>query len=246
MSLFIWRFFLFFSLSILGSFTFAQEPVSDSTEIDFETQKISEVSGELELEQVVATEGLEESSEEESENSSSVSNEVNEADEINFDESLETVDEPEAIVKSNKEDQEMLLQIKSLIPKYKYNPSDQGDQDPFTPPTQLEGIATSEKDILHPVEKDSFDNIQLRAIIWARNEDAVPRALFETTDQKTYTLTKNDRLGKERALIFKIETNRVWVMKPFIDPGTGAIGYQPKEKTLDDKKQKDGSLYYEK
>ncbi len=151
---------------------------------------------------------------------------------------------------ASQKDQEMLLEIKSLIPVYRYSPSEK--EDPFSPPGQIGmvDLETKEKDVLHPVERDNLENIQLRAIIWGQNDEVVPRALFETTDQQTYTLTKNDRLGKERALIFKIETDRVWIMKPFVDPGTGVIGYEPDQKVLGDsnqqQQQKGGNLYYEK
>ena len=147
----------------------------------------------------------------------------------------------------SQKDESLRIKIKSFLIPYKYDPSGQA-RDPFDPPGQLSEITfiTPEDERLHPIEKDDLENIQLRAIISGQHENVIPRALFETSDKKTYTLTKNDRLGREGALIFRIEADRVWLMKPFADPGTGIVGYEPEEKILGyTPKQKKGSLYYE-
>ena len=128
-------------------------------------------------------------------------------------------------------DGEVETKIKQYIPVYKYDPVNK--KDPFSQPGGLgiKSLVTDPKERLHPVEFQNIDDLKLRAIIWSR-DGIIPRALFETADTKTYTLTKNDRVGQERAVIFRIDTDRVWLMKPFIDPNTGKTGYEPVEKKL--------------
>lgn len=120
------------------------------------------------------------------------------------------------------------LKIRAYTPDYKYTIEDK--KDPFSKPGALKDVTTLPEDRLHPVEQASIDNIQLRAIIWGR-DGVVPRALFEVQN-KTYTLTENDRLGQEGALIARIETDRIWAMKPVTDPATGLVRFEPYEKTL--------------
>ena len=145
-------------------------------------------------------------------------------------------------------DDELRIKIKSYLTPYKYDPSGQ-KRDPFDPPGQIGGVIveTPEDERLHPIERDDLDNIRLKAIISGPHENVIPRALFETSG-KTYTLTKNDRIGKEGALIFRIESDRVWLMKPFADPGTGVVGYEPEEKILgygSSQQQQNKGLFYE-
>ena len=129
----------------------------------------------------------------------------------------------------SQESSETLIEIKTLSPPYIYDPLDK--KDPFSKPGALKTVETDPKERIHPVEQESIENIQLRAIIWGK-DGITPRALFETQDKKAYTLTQNDRLGSESALIYKIESDRVWAMKPFVDPTTGLTGFEPYEKTL--------------
>ena len=134
------------------------------------------------------------------------------------------------------------LKIKAYTPNYKYTVEDK--KDPFSKPGALKDVTTLPEDRLHPVEQESIDNIQLRAIIWGR-DGVVPRALFETKN-RTYTLTENDRIGQEGALIARIETHRIWAMKPVTDPSTGLVSFEPYEKTLSPSGQKQGmELFYE-
>lgn len=120
------------------------------------------------------------------------------------------------------------LKIKAYTPDYKYTLEDK--KDPFSKPGALKDLTTSPEDRLHPVEQDSIDNIQLKAIIWGR-DGVIPRALFEVQN-KTYTLTENDRIGQEGALIARIETDRIWAMKPVTDPASGLVRFEPYEKIL--------------
>lgn len=136
------------------------------------------------------------------------------------------------------------LKIRAYTPDYKY--TFEGKKDPFSKPGALKDIKTLPEDRLHPVEQDSIDNIRLRAIIWGR-DGVIPRALFETKN-KTYTLTENDRIGQEGALIARIETDRVWTMKPVTDPATGLVKFEPYEKTLNAPRKgavKGTELFYE-
>lgn len=136
------------------------------------------------------------------------------------------------------------LKIKAYTPDYKY--TGEGKKDPFSKPGALKDITTLPEERLHPVEQDSIDNIRLKAIIWGR-DGVVPRALFEIQN-KTYTLTKNDRIGQEGALIARIETSRVWAMKPVTDPATGQVRFEPYEKTLKTSSgpsAKETELFYE-
>lgn len=133
-----------------------------------------------------------------------------------------------ALAEESEEVKSLRLKIKAYTPDYKY--TGEGKKDPFSKPGALKDVTTLPEERLHPVEQDSIDNIKLRAIIWGR-DGVIPRALFETQN-KTYTLTKNDRIGQEGALIARIETNRVWTMKPVTDPATGQVRFEPYEKTL--------------
>ena len=140
----------------------------------------------------------------------------------------ETVPKESVLAEESEEVKSLRLKIKAYTPDYKY--TGEGKKDPFSKPGALKDVTTIPEERLHPVEQDSIDNIQLRAIIWGR-DGVIPRALFETRN-KTYTLTKNDRIGQEGALIARIETNRVWTMKPVTDPATGQVRFEPYEKTL--------------
>ncbi|MDE0151293.1 MAG: hypothetical protein OXK80_02195 [Bdellovibrionales bacterium] len=142
----------------------------------------------------------------------------------------EEVEQAEAVPagEESEEVRALRLKIRAYTPDYKYTIEDK--KDPFSKPGALKDITTLPEDRLHPVEQASIDNIQLRAIIWGR-DGVVPRALFEVQN-KTYTLTENDRLGQEGALIARIETDRIWAMKPVTDPATGLVRFEPYEKTL--------------
>ena len=142
--------------------------------------------------------------------------------------SEETEPKESALAKESEDVKSLRLKIKAYTPDYKY--TGEGKKDPFSKPGALKDVTTLPEERLHPVEQDSIDNIKLRAIIWGR-DGVIPRALFETQN-KTYTLTKNDRIGQEGALIARIETNRVWTMKPVTDPTTGQVRFEPYEKTL--------------
>ncbi len=159
-------------------------------------------------------------------------------------EALET-DEPseeQAQTLPPDEDSDLKLKIKSYIPEYKYTVEDK--KDPFSKPGALKDVTTLPEDRLHPVEQESIDNIQLKAILWGK-DGVVPRALVETKN-KTYTLTENDRIGQEGALIARIEMNRIWAMKPVTDPSTGLLSFEPYEKTLSAKSNKqEAELFYE-
>ena len=138
------------------------------------------------------------------------------------------------------------LKIKSYIPPYIYDPTYK--KDPFSKPDQLveQELKTAEEDRLHPVEDESIDQIKLRAIMWGKDH-VVPRALFETSDGKAYTLTKNDRLGEEGSIIYRIDPDRILVMQPFFDPNTGNKAFKPLDPIRLDKSEKSiGSFYYEK
>ena len=145
-------------------------------------------------------------------------------------EELKEVEQAEVVQEGEFEDDVKALQLKirAYTPDYKYTGEDK--KDPFSKPGALKDVTTVLEDRLHPVEQDSIDNIQLKAIIWGR-DGVIPRALFETQN-KTYTLTENDRIGQEGALIARIETDRIWAMKPVTDPATGLIRFEPYEKTL--------------
>ena len=244
MSLFILNFFLFFSFS-----TYAEEATTDST-VSPEQKVLEDVAEDVptQADSGEVTQDLESDKDEEVAPNSQIAESANEDSDPSSSEGEETVSNSQIVKDSDQTSDagnvDILLEIKSLVPSYKYNPSDK--ENPFTPPGQVgeQDLETPEKDRLHPVEEDEWDNIELKAIIWGKDEQVIPRALFQTSDKKTYTLTKNDRIGKERSLIFRIDSNKVWAMKPFIDPGTGVVGYEPHEKKLDSEK-KDGNLYYE-
>ncbi len=160
---------------------------------------------------------------------------LEEVDPAKIEEELAKATEEEGIEQTetvqNEEPEEvktLKLKIKAYTPDYKYTIEDK--KDPFSKPGALKDVTTLPEDRLHPVEQDSIDNIQLRAIIWGR-DGVVSRALFETKN-KTYTLTENDRIGQEGALIARIETDRIWAMKPVTDPATGLVRFEPYEKTL--------------
>jgi len=144
--------------------------------------------------------------------------------------SLKEAGQAEEVVQGKESEQvkALRLKIKAYTPDYKYTAEDK--KDPFSKPGALKDVTTLPEDRLHPVEQDSIDNIQLKAIIWGR-DGVIPRALFEIQN-KTYTLTENDRIGQEGALIARIETDRVWTMKPVTDPTTGLVRFEPYEKTL--------------
>ena len=126
--------------------------------------------------------------------------------------------------------------IKQLIPVYTYDPLFR--KDPFSQP--------KESDIppeigIHPIEDENVDDLKLKAIIWSR-DGIIPRALFETKSGKTYTLSKNDRL-KGGSIIYRVDTNRVWYMQPFVDPTTKQLGYKPNDIALSS--QEGEELWYE-
>ena len=63
---------------------------------------------------------------------------------------------------------------------------------------------------------------------------------------KLTLLTENDRIGQEGALIARIETDRIWAMKPVTDPATGLVKFEPYEKTLNTSGATKGTeLFYE-
>ena len=126
--------------------------------------------------------------------------------------------------------------IKQLIPVYTYDPLFR--KDPFSQPKESD--IPSEIGI-HPIEDENVDDLKLRAIIWSR-DGVIPRALFETKSGKTYTLSKNDRL-KGGSIIYRVDTNRVWYMQPFVDPTTKQLGYKPNDIALSS--QAGEELWYE-
>ena len=126
--------------------------------------------------------------------------------------------------------------IKQLIPIYTYDPLFR--KDPFTQPKESD-IPTEAG--IHPIEDENIDDLKLKAIIWSR-DGVIPRALFETKSGKTYTLSKNDRL-KGGAVIYRVDTNRVWYMQPFVDPTTKQLGYKPNDIALSSQQKEE--LWYE-
>ena len=141
-------------------------------------------------------------------------------------------------------DDKIQLKIKSGLSPYIYDPSNK--KNPFSKPKALEfkAIETDPKNRLHPVEFESLNSLKLRAIIQGEG-GITPRALFETADRQTYTLTKNDRLGMEGAVIHRIDSDRVWAMKPFIDPNTGQRGFEPTMIEFTKERKNTGDFYYE-
>ncbi len=135
------------------------------------------------------------------------------------------------------------FKIKSFIPPYIYDPSRK--KDPFLKPEEAKersvSVESDPKERLHPVEFESIDDIKLRAILWSQ-DGVVPRVLLETSDNKTYTLTKNDRIGTEKAIIYRIDQDRIWAMRPFIDPG-GGTGYRPYEKRMSSRNEKSSLIF---
>ena len=127
--------------------------------------------------------------------------------------------------------------IKQLIPIYTYDPLFR--KDPFSPPKESVDIPSEIG--IHPIEDENVDDLTLRAIIWSR-DGVIPRALFETKSGKTYTLSKNDRL-KGGSIIYRVDTNRVWYMQPFVDPTTKQLGYKPNDIALSSQGGED--LWYE-
>ena len=143
-------------------------------------------------------------------------------------EEVEQVEAVQQQVGESEEVKALKLKIKAYTPDYKYTIEDK--KDPFSKPGALKDLTTVPEERLHPIEQDSIDNIKLKAIIWGR-DGVIPRALFEIQN-KTYTLTENDRIGQEGALIARIDMDRVWTMKPVTDPSTGLVKFEPYEKTL--------------
>ena len=154
---------------------------------------------------------------------------------------LQNMDSPEDSSAGN---DKLQLKIKSSLSPYIYDPSNK--KNPFSKPKALEfeAIETDPKNRLHPVEFESLNNLKLRAIIQGGG-NIVPRALFETANRQTYTLTKNDRVGMEGAVIHRIDSDRVWVMKPFIDPNTGQKGFEPIIIEFSKERKSTGNFYYE-
>ena len=218
------RFYLLFSLLFIGFFSLSEEnqPVLDvpesstDTAVDIQVPSATdELPPNVEGAEVLLDDNPPVKLEEVKENLGQTTGEVVEQTEVVQEEGSEEV-------------KTLRLKIKAYTPDYKYTAEDK--KDPFSKPGALKDMTTLPEDRLHPVEQDSIDNIQLRAIIWGQ-DGVVPRALFETQN-KTYTLTENDRLGQEGALIARIETDRIWAMKPVTDPATGLIRFEPYEKAL--------------
>lgn len=158
-------------------------------------------------------------------------------------ESLETSEEEKTQIVSDGISEEIKLKVKSFLHPYIYDPEKK--KDPFQKPETLkEWEKVKIEDRFHPVENESIDAIKLRAIIWGK-DNVIPRALFETSDGKSYTLTKNDRLGDEGSIIYRIDMDRILVMRPYFDPNTGLKAFEPYEKRLKSEKSED-NFYYEK
>ena len=134
---------------------------------------------------------------------------------------------------------------KLFLPPYIYDSTNK--KNPFAKPGILaeEELIIDPGDRLHPVENESLDVIQLRAILLGK-ENVIPRALFETSDGRAYTLTKHDRIGDEGAIIYRIEEDRVHVMKPFFDPNTGNKAFNPDSIALkNDRSSSAKNFWYE-
>lgn len=144
---------------------------------------------------------------------------------------------------SNDPDADLKLQIKQRIKSYTYDPILR--KDPFAKPGGLETtVDVSPEEAIHPVEEENIENLRLKAIIWS-NDGVIPRALFETAKGNSYTLSKNDRIGNQGSIIYRVDTNRVWYMKPFIDPVTKQLGYKPNGISLEKEKKVSEELWYE-
>ena len=144
----------------------------------------------------------------------------------------------------SQEDLEIQLKIKERVSTYEYDPILR--EDPFAQPG-IEDIPDFLGEKIHPLEEENMDSLKLKGIIWS-NDGVIPRALVEAGGQ-TYTVSKNDRIGKQGAVIHRIDRNVVWYMKPTRPPGTEQIRYQPERLPLDGSEssndQKEGGLWYE-
>ena len=214
-----------FLLFFIGFFSLAEEGVLDVPESSTDTAVDIQVTVPPLEEQKTSQAEVVEITTEDVPSPDSSKEELQTAEPVN---SEKTVQEKSVLAEESEEVKSLRLKIKAYTPDYKY--TGEGKKDPFSKPGALKDVTTIPEERLHPVEQDSIDNIKLRAIIWGR-DGVVPRALFETQN-KTYTLTKNDRIGQEGALIARIETNRVWTMKPVTDSATGQVRFEPYEKTL--------------
>ena len=156
----------------------------------------------------------------------------------------ETVDDLASPVENVSDpDADLELEIKQRIKSYTYDPILR--KDPFTKPGVLDTtLSVSPEETIHPVEEESIESLKLKAIIWS-SDGVIPRALFETSKGRSYTLSKNDRIGSQGSIIYRIDTNRVWFMKPFIDPVSKQLGYRPNEISLEREKNVSEELWYE-
>lgn len=137
----------------------------------------------------------------------------------------------EADLTKTNNSEESAIRVKSLAP-YIYDPINKAD--PFARPTGTLALSADSKpeDRLHPIEDESFDTLTLKAILWSNGNDGRNSKVLVEAKNQTYTFAENDRLGKERALIYRIDQDRIWTMKPYIDPNTGIEGYRPESKRL--------------
>ena len=198
-------------------------------------------------EQAQSSDAVETSSEEQAQNSDAV--ETSSEEQAQSSDAVETSNEEqiqETFDAVSQEDQALQLKIKEKISTYEYDPLLR--EDPFAKPGAVdEVLELGEK--IHPLEEEEVESLKLKAIIWS-NDGVIPRALFETGNGQTYTVSKNDRIGSRGSVIHRIDRNVVWYMRPVRPPGSEQIRYEPERLPLDGKdpreEQTEGGLWYEK
>ena len=243
---------IYIHLACFSFFVFSQEE-ENKLEVPENQVEFKEPS----QEQTQNSDAVETSNEEQTQNSDAVESgeqtqeEVSDSTEVQEEDSdaVETSNEEqtqETFDAVSQEDQALQLKIKEKISTYEYDPLLR--EDPFAKPGAVdEVLELGEK--IHPLEEEEVESLKLKAIIWS-NDGVIPRALFETGNGQTYTVSKNDRIGSRGSVIHRIDRNVVWYMRPVRPPGSEQIRYEPERLPLDGKdpreEQREGGLWYEK
>ncbi len=127
----------------------------------------------------------------------------------------------EFVPKNLQELSSKVVEIHRLLRGYEYDPEDR--RNPFVSfvnPEERSRIVQPEQPVivLTPAEKYELSDMRLIGLKWIPG-DGKSTALFQTPDNITHSLQKNDRIGKNRGVIYELREDEVVILEPRINLG---------------------------
>lgn len=105
-----------------------------------------------------------------------------------------------------------IVDVYKMLSVYQYDPKER--RDPFTPFDTMEEIDNSERVVPdYPTGKYDLNELKLVGIKWDSSVGP-PRAFFKTPDNVVHKLQKNDLIGSNMGIIYKLREDEVVILEP--------------------------------